>query len=50
MMDKIIKAIGTSKGVIFNRDESLIYDLHVGDIVKIVIIKITKKCKDKKDG
>lgn len=40
-MDKIIKAIGTSKGIIFNKDECIIYDLHVGDIVEVIINKTT---------
>lgn len=37
---KIVKRIGDSAGVIFNREERALYDIGVGDIVEIIIKKV----------
>jgi len=44
-MEKIIKAIGNSIGITFNKEEREINSLSVGDIVEIVITKLKKKDK-----
>ncbi len=44
-MEKTIRIIGNSKGIIFNREEQDINGLEVGDILEITIIKITKSKK-----
>jgi len=45
-MKKIIKKIGDSIGLIFDREERTIFDLEVGDIIDIEI----KKVKEEEDG
>ena len=45
-MKKIIKKIGDSIGLIFDREERTIFDLEVGDIIDIEI----KKVKEGEDG
>ncbi len=42
-MEKIIKAIGNSMGITFNKEEREINSLSVGDVVEIVITKLKKK-------
>ena len=43
-MKKVIKKIGTSIGVIFNKEEAKIYDLEVGDIVDLNdLVKVEEK-------
>ncbi len=44
--DKIIRKIGDSVGVIFNKEERSLYDLNVNDIVNI---KLKKKDGEYKD-
>ncbi len=41
--DKIIRKIGDSVGVIFNKEERTLYDLNINDNVKI---KLEKKKKE----
>ena len=45
-MKKIIKKIGDSIGLIFDREERTIFDLEVGDIIDIELVKI----KEGEDG
>jgi hypothetical protein len=35
--DKIIRRVGDSIGIIFNREEKNIYNLNVGDKIKIIL-------------
>ena len=44
-MKKIIRIIGNSKGVIFNKEELEINDLDDGDIIDFTIIKLNKSKK-----
>jgi len=37
--DKIIRKIGDSVGVIFNKEERTLYDLNVNDKIKIKVTK-----------
>ena len=43
---KTLRKIGDSRGIIFNREECKIFDLKVGDIVKINIEKVEVKQND----
>jgi hypothetical protein len=40
--EKIIRKIGDSSGIIFNREEREIYDLNIGEKIQIMIEKPTK--------
>jgi hypothetical protein len=44
-MKKIIRQIGTSIGIIFNKEECQVLDIEVGDIANIDDIVIEKKKK-----
>ena len=44
-MKKIIRIIGNSKGVIFNKEELEVNELDDGDIIELTITKINKKKK-----
>lgn len=46
-MKKIIKKIGTSAGLIFNKEEMLILKAEVGDLAEFDDPKITKQKKKK---
>jgi|AntAceMinimDraft_10_1070366.scaffolds.fasta_scaffold04845_11 hypothetical protein len=37
--EKIIRKIGDSSGIIFNREEREIYDLNIGEKIRIMIEK-----------
>jgi|TARA_Y100000310_G_scaffold97876_1_gene95537 hypothetical protein len=41
-MKKIIKIIGNSIGITFNKEEQEINNLDVGDVIQITIIKLKK--------
>jgi len=41
-MKKIIRRIGDSSGIIFNREERNIYDFNINDVIEVVIKKIKK--------
>ena len=44
-MEKIIKAMGNSIGITFNKEEKEINELEAGDIIEIAITKLGKKKK-----
>lgn len=47
-MKKIIRKLGTSIGIIFNKEEQQILDLKVGDIVDLSdMVKVIKKSRSK---
>ena len=37
--DKIIRKIGDSIGIIFNKEEKKLFNLNIGDSVNIILIK-----------
>lgn len=46
-MKKIIKKIGDSVGIIFNKEDCKIYNLQIGDVIDLDELCIVKKRKDK---
>lgn len=40
--EKILRKLGDSVGVIFNKEERILYGLNVGDAVKVSVKKIRK--------
>ena len=42
-MRKILRKIGDSTGVIFNKEERLIHDLKKDDIVEIIVNKVRQR-------
>jgi len=46
-MKKIIKKIGNSVGIIFNKEEQEINDIKVGNVFEIDLLRIKNKVKEK---
>jgi hypothetical protein len=45
-MKKIIKRIGDSVGVIFNKEDVEVYNLHIGDVIDLKeIVKVKREKK-----
>ena len=46
-MRKIVKKIGNSVGILFNRDDQSIFNIEVDDVIDISDITVTKKSERK---
>ena len=45
-MKKIVRKVGDSAGIIFNKEERAIHDIQVGSFVEVKLKNITKKTKE----